>query len=84
MRVSVIHSQLLDGERSFSYTLCMSERQYHKSIESELRLLNVVIDKKIVSGLDYRAEARRHKELLKKKSLMRRGINFATFASFLF
>lgn len=42
----------------------MSKYELRKTIQKELRELNYRIDMKIVRGLSYRQEARRHKFLL--------------------
>jgi hypothetical protein len=63
---------LLDGERTFTYTLfiqvkqkfTMSERAYLKALNKEISKLNYIIDRKILDDADYRREARRHKVLL--------------------
>ena len=44
----------------------MSSHTFKKTIESELRKLNEEIDIKIVKGLSYVRESRRHKFLLKQ------------------
>lgn len=44
----------------------MSQKQYIKTIEKELRRINRIIDFKILNGEEYRKEARDHKLLLKK------------------
>ena len=44
----------------------MSSHTFKKTIESELRKLNEEIDIKIVRGLSYMKESRRHKFLLKQ------------------
>lgn len=42
----------------------MSKSQYLKNVEREIMRLNRMIDRKILSGLGYGDEARRHKRLL--------------------
>ncbi len=44
----------------------MSQQQYLKRIETELRTLNKIIDEKIMRGQAYRTESRQHKALLQK------------------
>lgn len=44
----------------------MNKEQYLKIIERELHSINKKIDVKILQGVDYKKEAREHKELLKK------------------
>jgi hypothetical protein len=64
----------------------MSKNQLAHSISVELRKLNEVIDMKIIRGLSYRAEARRHKHLLTKLNQANRQRSFfsgLSFASFL-
>jgi hypothetical protein len=56
----------------------MNKTQFAKRIEDELETLNWIIDEKIIQGISYRHEAKRHKELLRwvhrlrKPSLLRR------------
>jgi hypothetical protein len=50
----------------------MTYSQYKHHIESELNVLNWVIDEKIAQGLSYRQEARRHKELIRRARRMHR------------
>jgi len=65
---------VLDGERTFTYTLytlviafvCMSKKEYLRALNDEIQKLNSVIDTKIMHEADYRREARRHKELLRQ------------------
>jgi len=60
----------------------MSEREYNKQIGDELRWLNMVIDRKILRGLDYKEESKRHRDLLKKQNtgrVMPRAYSFMTF-----
>lgn len=42
----------------------MTKRQYLQIVENELSTLNERIDRRIISGLGYDSEARRHKRLL--------------------
>jgi len=44
----------------------MSREQYLKIIEREIHNINKQIDVKIIQGLDYKKEAREHKQLLRK------------------
>lgn len=56
----------------------MTRHQYLHLLENELAALNATIDRKIIAGLGYNSEARRHKRLLgltrefKRKSLMQK------------
>ncbi len=43
----------------------MNQHQFKKRIEAELEALNWTIDEKIIQGISYRSEAKRHKELLR-------------------
>ena len=62
----------LDGERSFTYDVViqsnlgglMSKDTLHAEIRKELNKLNDRIDRKIVRGQRFDADARRHEELL--------------------
>ncbi len=56
----------VDCERPFTYTSYMSKVQYLKIIEREIHNVNKIIDIKILSGEDYKREARVHKLLLRK------------------
>lgn len=63
----------------------MSKQNFEKSLKKELRVLNEIIDMKIVRGLSYGAEAKRHKFILgrlaniksTKSGWMFRSFNFA-------
>lgn len=44
----------------------MSKQQYIKALNKEIQKLNGVIDDKIMHHYDYKREAQRHKELLRK------------------
>lgn len=44
----------------------MSKNQYINSLELQIKALNERIDAKIVKGMAYREESRRHKMLLQK------------------
>jgi hypothetical protein len=65
----------------------MSKKQYSRSVDQELKHINEIIDFKILHGVGYYGEARRHRQLLiqsarinKKKG---RGI-WNTLLSFMF
>ena len=62
----VIHKKIFDGERSFTYTTSMSKQKLERVIRREIQTLNETIDWKIVKGLPYQQEARRHKFLLRQ------------------
>jgi hypothetical protein len=63
----------------------MSKQNFEKSLKKELRVLNEIIDMKILRGMSYGAEARRHKFVLaslanikrSKSNWMVRTFNFA-------
>jgi len=44
----------------------MSNNTFKKAIEQELKKLNEEIDKKIVKGISYMKESKRHKALLRQ------------------
>jgi hypothetical protein len=44
----------------------MRKEQYLKIIEREIQRVNKIIDAKIIKGLDYKSEARIHKQLIHK------------------
>jgi hypothetical protein len=50
----------------------MTHQQYQQYIEREISSLNMLIDEKILHGLSYRSEARRHRELIRQARKMRR------------
>ena len=43
----------------------MKYNQFQKNIEEQIENLNLLIDEKILHGISYRAEARRHRELIR-------------------
>jgi hypothetical protein len=51
----------------------MSKQNLEKALRSELEVLNEVIDRKIIKGLSYTKEARRHKFLLSNIVDLRRA-----------
>jgi hypothetical protein len=61
----------------------MSKQQYLRNVENELAILNQTIDRKILAGLGYDNEARRHKRLvgltreLRKRSVLGQLLAFA-------
>ena len=64
----------------------MSKPQIIRSVRREIRKLNRIIDYKIIQGLPYRIESRRHKLLVlqlnrllpPQRSLFGRTLSFAT------
>ena len=44
----------------------MSKEQYMKTLQDQIKRLNVIIDRKIMIGRTYRAEARQHRLLVAK------------------
>jgi hypothetical protein len=64
----------------------MRKYELKKTVQRQLRELNWRIDMKILSGLSYREEARRHKILLRQLEHLRKsergifGKIFSTFA----
>ena len=51
----------------------MSRQELKKTIERQLKELNWKIDMKIIHGLSYRQEARRHKILLRQLEHLKRS-----------
>ena len=51
----------------------MSKQNLGKAIQRELEVLNDVIDQKIIKGLSYTREARRHKFLISSIARLRRA-----------
>lgn len=49
----------------------MSKHQYMKHISKELKKINEIIDFKILHGLNYKEETRKHKELLGQMTMFR-------------
>jgi hypothetical protein len=49
---------------SLTFIITMNHNQYRQAIERELSKLNKEIDVKIITGLDYHDDARRHRQLL--------------------
>ncbi len=69
----------------------MSKQNFEKALRDELEVLNETIDRKIIKGLSYAAEARRHKAILSQILEIRRRDNRSSwflrslgFTSFLF
>lgn len=60
----------------------MSHHQYQARLEHEIDQLNWVIDEKITRGVSYRAEARRHRELIRQARKMRRRPMISRMLSF--
>lgn len=66
------------SELQFTYTIfikisekyfkTMSKQKLEKTVRKELEVLNEKIDIKIIKGLPYKSEARRHKFLLSRLS----------------
>lgn len=50
----------------------MSKQNFEKALRRELAELNDTIDRKIIKGLPYAAEARRHKFVVSRISELRR------------
>lgn len=61
----------------------MKYKQFQEKIENQIESLNVLIDEKIMHGISYRAEAKRHKALIRwaRRDRKQRSL-FAKFASF--
>lgn len=51
----------------------MSKQNFERALKNELEVLNDVIDQKIIKGLSYAKEARRHKFILNNLSDIRRA-----------
>lgn len=51
----------------------MSKQQLEKALRRELTLLNKQIDEKIIRGLSYTREARRHKYIVSSLDSIRRS-----------
>lgn len=50
----------------------MSKQNFEKSLKKELKVLNEIIDMKIVRGLSYSNEAKRHKFILNSLANIKR------------
>ena len=59
----------------------MSQKQYLKTLHDQIHRLNVIIDRKIMLGRNYRAEARTHRALLRKLRAHRNPGFFDTLSS---
>ena len=44
----------------------MSKDQYMKTLQDQIKRLNLIIDRKIMIGRSYRLEARKHRALVSK------------------
>lgn len=62
----------------------MNARQYAQSINEEIKTINKIIDQKIIRGLNYYEDAKRHRLLLQQRSRLVREKRMFTFISFLF
>ena len=51
----------------------MSKHNFEKTLRKELEILNDRIDEKIIRGLSYAVEARRHKFILSQLSSLKRA-----------
>lgn len=59
----------------------MTPKQYTRNIEREIKQLNRLIDFKILNGLHYREDSRKHKTLLQKlRHQHRRGLFSGIFS----
>lgn len=59
----------------------MNRKQVASRIEQELETINWVIDEKIIHGISYRSESKRHKELLRWARRLRRPSLFRRLSS---
>jgi hypothetical protein len=65
----------------------MSREKLVKTLNSEIREINEIIDMKVIRGVSYRTEAKRHKLLVRMLQDVNRRIQSRSawsFASFLF
>ncbi len=62
----------------------MSKQNLEKALRAELELLNNQIDARIVRGLSYAREARRHKLILASIANLRREMRSNWFSGFTF
>ena len=56
----------MTGELEFTILINMTKHKTMVTINKEINKINEEIDLKIIQGLTYRAEAKRHKTLLQK------------------
>lgn len=61
----------------------MSQGEHTIAISYEIERLNQIIDKKIIRGVNYRAEAKKHRELLRLLKRDRRQFSFGKMFSFI-
>lgn len=59
----------------------MSQKQYINALYGQIERLNVIIDRKIMLGRTYKAEARRHRQLLMKLRSQRNPSMFDRISS---
>ncbi len=62
----LLFRKCLTGELEFTILINMTKHKIITTINKEINKINDEIDMKILQGLAYRAEARRHKMLLNK------------------
>ncbi len=62
----------------------MNAREYAHSIDSEIKMINRIIDQKIIRGLNYYEDARRHKLLLQQRSKLIKEKRMFRFMSLIF
>lgn len=60
----------------------MNKRHLERVLESELKKINEAIDMKIIQGLPYIREAKRHKLLSVRLNMLRKEIHPSIFARF--
>lgn len=60
----------------------MSKNQFKHNVDRELKKLNETIDMKILRGVSYRYEARKHKALLSQSRRVSRQQWFGKFSFF--
>jgi hypothetical protein len=58
----------------------MSKQNLEKTLKRELENLNETIDRKILRGISYTVEARRHRILLVQLAKIRRASDFGWFS----
>ncbi len=60
----------------------MSKQNIEKALRRELRVLNEMIDMRILKGLSYSKEAKRHKYIVERLASLRKDTRIVWFPKF--
>lgn len=72
LTVNVCSPMIMIYKKRIIIIKTMSKQHFEKALRDELEVLNETIDRKIIKGLSYAAEARRHKTILSQILEIRR------------